>query len=107
MKIIPFILLFLFSCDCNREDEIINATLPICIEQITASQANSETLKTICAQNVNGDVHYWLNTDFTQSDGVEYMINNNCDTICTFCGECWPANCTKVYRDTWQIIWKK
>ncbi len=107
MKILTLLILFLISCHCNHEDEMINPTLPNCIENIIANKAVSGALQTIRAQKVNGNIHYWLNTDFTQFDGVEYIVNTNCDTICSFCGECLPADCTKIYRETWQTIWKK
>jgi hypothetical protein len=56
---------------------------------------------------VDGELHYWLNTDFTHFDGVEYVVNMECDTLCSFCGECYPPECSFEYEfDAWRVIWE-
>ncbi|HRI01335.1 MAG TPA: hypothetical protein PK006_09825 [Saprospiraceae bacterium] len=101
-----FPLLFLISCHCKTEDELINITLPDCIQSIIIDPKASVGLKTVQAQKVNGNVHYWLNTDLTHVDGAEYIINNQCDTVCYFCGECQIPDCSKKYTSNWVLIWK-
>jgi len=44
-----------------------------------------------------------LSTCVTQSDGVEFVVNSYCDTVCSYCGEYWPAECTKWYDESWQV----
>lgn len=108
MKILPCLLIIFISCHCDKEDNIIDTKLSTCMENFLSDKVLSASLKTIRVQNVNGEPHYWLNTDFTQFDGAEYIINKNCDTICSFCGECIPLACSYNYHyEKWQIIWQK
>ncbi|MEO5906192.1 MAG: hypothetical protein ABIQ11_05665 [Saprospiraceae bacterium] len=101
MKKLTCLILIIFLISCNKKDESIITELPECIEL-------SGALKTVRVQNVKNELHYWLNTDFAQSDGPEYVVNINCDTLCTFCGECIPPNCAKKYDfESWVIIWKR
>ena len=105
MKSISLFLLILTACHCDSNN--IDLTLPNCIDSIVRNPKFSGELQTIKAQSVAGKLHYWLNTNSTQWDGAEYIVDMNCDTVCSFCGECFLPECTKVYRGKWQIIWKK
>lgn len=107
MKTLSILILFLIFSNCKHEDGMISPELPNCIENILADPKISESLKSISAQNVKGNIHYWLSTGVTQSDGVEFVVNSQCDTVCYYCGECWPAECTNWYIESWQVIWKK
>jgi len=107
MKTITILILFLTLCSCKHEDGMISPELPSCIENILTDPEVSGTVQLISAQNVKGRIHYLLSTGVTQSDGVEFVVNNYCDTVCSYCGECWPAECTKWYDESWQVIWRK
>jgi len=64
-------------------------------------------LKTIQAITLNNEIHYWLNTDFTHFDGTEFIMNEQCDTVCFFCGECFQPECANDYDfEDWEIIWQ-
>ncbi|HRX29532.1 MAG TPA: hypothetical protein P5235_09100 [Saprospiraceae bacterium] len=107
MKIIIILsVVFIFN-SCTKSDAPIDTSIPNCIQEIIDDPNLSKDLKTVRVQNVNKELHYWLNTDFTHFDGVEYIINSRCDTICGFCGECIPADCSKEYDEIWTIIWEK
>jgi len=56
--------------------------LPECIKEIVNNPAKNNDLKTIRLQVQGTEHYYWLNTDATAFDGVEYIINNRCDTVC-------------------------
>lgn len=108
MKILPFLILFIISCDCNHDtDDLKNLPLPDCIDNMLSNSPRAADLQTIRAHKLGGEIHYWLNTDFMQMDGVEYIVNMNCDTICGFCGYCLPSPCAKAYCGDWQVIWKR
>ncbi len=104
MKTLSILILFLIFSNCKHEDGMISPELPNCIENILADPKISESLKSISAQNVKGNIHYWLSTGVTL-DGVDVYIES--DTECCFCAECWPAECTNWYIESWQVIWKK
>lgn len=101
------ILIYLFVAACAKEDEKISTSIPTCIQNIINDEELSKTLKTVQVQELRGELHYWLNTDFRHFDGVEYIVNNKCDTICSFCGECIPAECSFDYNQDWIKIWEK
>jgi hypothetical protein len=98
MKYLTFLFLIAMSCHKDKCD----TDLPACID---TDQIKS-VVKTIRTQTVNGERHYWLNTDFNQFDGAEFIVNQNCDTVCVFCGECNPPPCTLNYKyEAWKQIW--
>ena len=102
------ILLITFTLNsCIKSDNPIDTMLPDCIEHIIGDSNLSNGLKTVRIQEVDNELHYWLNTDNTHFDGVEYIVNSKCDTICSFCGECLPPACTKNYNRRWGVIWEK
>lgn len=102
------ILVILFSCSKESKNANIDKKLPDCLKEVVKNRDSRRELKRIKVQEVNSELHYWLNTDASQSDGVEFIVNTNCDTICTFCGECFPPECTTIYNyEEWITIWKK
>jgi len=99
-----FIIILLTACTKNKVE--LDTSIPICIQEILNDPVASLDIKTIRVQQNNGELHYWLNTDFTHFDGVEYIVNMDCDTVCSFCGECIPPECTRDYKDAWEVIWE-
>lgn len=102
-NLLIFTLVFVFI-SCNKKDccaTLSSGILPECI-------VLDSTLKTVKVQVVDNELHYWLNTDDTQHDGVEFVVNMQCDTVCTFCGECLPPKCSNDYNfECWVVIWKQ
>ncbi len=92
---------------CAKSECKIETTIPDCIQKIIENTHTSEDLKTVTTQEVDDGIDYWMNTDFTHFDGVEYILNSKCDTICFFCGACLPAKCSENYNDDWRIIWER
>ncbi len=99
------IILLLSACD--NSNEMINTEIPVCIQEIIDEPELSSELKTVRIQEANNELHYWLNTDFRHADGIEYIVNSSCDTICSFCGECLPPGCSREYDENWITIWEK
>lgn len=106
MKWIVLLSVLWISSACEKKLHCINSGLPECIEEILANDSIAAPLKTIQVQTLNGEHHYWLNTEATSTDGVEFIINNKCDTVCAFCGECEPPACTWDYKSEWKVIWR-
>lgn len=108
MKITSILLLsmclFVFSCEKNNIKK-----LPDCIQELIDSEEGDD-LKTIQCQEVNGEFHYWLNTDARHADGNEDFVNDSCETLCSIFGnpDVFPLDCLRNYNyDTWEIIWER
>lgn len=98
-----FCLIILTVIACKKDDKLS----PCLHEKLEAFKASSRA-KTIKKQIVNGEVHYWLNTDDRHLDGTEYILNETCDTVCVLCGDCDPPACLSNYdNDNWKTIWEK
>lgn len=105
MRLLFILIILTAFFSCNR-DKIIDTPIPTCIQEIIDNPERSADLKTIKVQKSGNQLHYWLNTDATTFDGSELIVNNSCDTICHFCGECTPPKCTKRYNhNNWETIW--
>lgn len=106
MKSILIIFFGLLLLSCTKQDECGNQKLPDCIKQ-KIDVSSVQIFQTVKRQKVDGEYHYWLNTGAMAWDGVEYIVNCNCDTICSYCGECFPPECSKKYDfDKWETIWE-
>ena len=108
MKITPILLLalclFVFSCEKNNIKK-----LPDCIQELIDSEEGDD-LKTIQRQEVNGEFHYWLNTDARHADGNEDFVNDFCETECFIIGNPYPSlpECLQNYHyNEWEIIWER
>jgi len=67
----------------------------------------SEGLKTIQVQRLNNRNHYWLNDDVRFVDGIEYVVSNQCDTVCGL-GGFFPPGCASDYdAEGWEVIWSQ
>lgn len=106
--IFSFIFALFMVMACKKNDEAINNDLSVCIEQILKDSMNLITLKTIQTTVVNNEIHYWLNTDFRQLDGSEYIVNEQCDTVCSFGGWINTQECLMDYNNVgmWEIVWQ-
>lgn len=107
-KIFLLALLFSFSA-CKKANEEIDKTIPACIRSKVIGNLLTE-VKTIRVQKIGNELHYWLNTDHRHFDGIEYIVNNSCDTVCAIGGFKPPSpnDCAKNYDfDKWEIIWQK
>jgi hypothetical protein len=99
--------LALISCSkATKENESQNG-LPECIEQLTDDPSQVEAIKRVLTQTIEGETHYWLNTDAMHYDGSEVIVNNACDTLCLFCGECLLPPCASDYTNQWETIWER
>lgn len=115
MKKLAFLSIVLVLFACNKSDSLDPdknvlgdlSTVPNCIQDIIDDVDLSASLKTLRVQELDNEFHYWLNTDFMQADGREFIVTAACDTICSFCGFCLPAACASDYDDdNWTTIWE-
>ncbi len=99
-----FILFLLSACDKSE----INKELPQCIEEIINKGTGPfNTIGSVQSQIIDGENHYWLNTNARYFDGPEVIVNTSCDTVCWFCGFCVQPACIEKYATTWDTIWTK
>ena len=94
---------------CNKSDNTpSNLMVPECIDVLLEDSLIMASMETIRVQVENEEHHYWLNTDARHADGIEFIVNSKCDTVCALCAECIPPDCSKDYEeDEWMIIWEK
>ena len=106
-KLLLLFLLFI-SCACKKREEA-SPNLPACLKTLVADKQRSASLQSIRFQKIKGENHFWLNTDARHIDGVEYIVNSSCDTVCLTCGECALPKCMEKYgtEEDWKIIWRK
>ena len=108
-----FAIVIISSCKKTDEPPIVNEpppipNVPICVSDIINDPILSLSLKTVRVQELDNELHYWLNTDFVEVDGSEFIVNDQCDTLCFLCGFCVPPDCASDYDDAnWTTIWEE
>lgn len=115
MKNFLIIFAIVLISSCKKSDEPVEMNeppilpdVPSCIAEIIDDPILSASLKTVRVQELDNELHYWLNTDFVEVDGEEFIVNAQCDTLCFYCGFCVPPDCTSDYTiDDWETIWEK
>ncbi len=105
MRALYLICIILFFFSCNKSD--LN-NVPPCIREIVRDDSQDGKIKTVQAQAVNGEIHFWINTDARHYDGSEIIVNSTCQTVCGYCGECVQGECADLYiYEDWEIVWEK
>ncbi len=115
LKILPFLLLFSLICTanaCNEEAEDLtpedaSGDLPTCIGQLVASD---NSILAVRVQPVEEQLHYWLNTGAMAYDGVEYVVSDHCDTLCTIGGLRLVGTgpeCATKYTGEWRDVYTR
>ncbi len=94
----------MLSC---AKSSCLTEEIPDCIQDIIQNYSSHPTLQSVQTQLINEIQHYWLQTGAISYDGVEYIVNSSCDTVCYLCGECMPPSCSLKYGQDWKVIWKK
>ncbi|MFT4973868.1 MAG: hypothetical protein ACI9XO_004270 [Paraglaciecola sp.] len=108
MKDLLFVIIALFLFSCDKKEDNGNEVLPQCIQDIIDDETMLSNLKTVRRQMVDGDFHYWLNTDEMHVDGSEGIINGDCEEVCNYCGECPYEVCIENYDfEGWEIVWEE
>lgn len=102
MKYFLLVIVLVFLISCHKED--LDSTLPPCINEIIQSSLYWSRVE---SQIHNGQQVYWLKSDVI-ADVQESIINNQCEILCSYCGECEPARCAKKYKNNkWETIWER
>jgi len=114
-------LLFLtILCGCSKDQVFVrhyvtwhsrhalHVNLPSCMADLLEDHQFFQSLRTIRVNtHISGQRHYWLNTGAMNYDGSEDIVNEYCETVCFFCGECYPPSCLQDYIGPWVTIWKR
>lgn len=83
-----------------------SSELPECISEYTEGiEPGSVPFFFIKTQSINEEVHYWINTGANAVDGDEYILNNNCDTVCYYGGWINPECINNYTFDAWETVW--
>lgn len=107
MKKIYFLTIAILAfAACEHENEC-DGNLEPCLEAKFEEFKASASAISIRKQEVNEENYYWFNDGSTAWDGVEYILNESCDTVCYFCGECQVPTCLDDYTDDWEVVWEK
>ena len=110
MKNIFFCFLLLTVFAACKDDDIsgtLNGEIPSCVKVLYEDGPGQDTnLIAVKRVLVGEEYHYWLNTGFNAFDGPEYIVNESCDTVCTFCF-CPPDPCHNNYNGDWEVVWEK
>ncbi len=105
-KLIILVSIIVSIISCRKESSDLMKDLPICIQNLIDS-GKEGTIKTIRTQTINGIVHYWLNNEASTWDGIEYIVDKDCNKVCYIIGECFPPKCLENYTNSrWKEIWK-
>ena len=97
LRIVLLLFIFGFLLSCNNDE--VDLSFPACLEELTADNENL----VIKMQEVDGERHFWLNTGFNAFDADEYIVDENCDTVCYYGGWINPE-CIEDYTGEWVII---
>ena len=105
MKALIIVLIVLAGC--GKEELVLQTEVPQCIQDLLDEKENQRILK-VLTQVVDGDQHYWLNTDSRFVDGIEVIVSSTCDTLCTIGGFRVAPKCAEEYDDSaWTEIYRK
>ncbi|MGE5357173.1 MAG: hypothetical protein ACM3PT_13150 [Deltaproteobacteria bacterium] len=108
MRIFLFILLLFVLNSCCKDENCDASKLPDCIQQMIDVVGDAPPFNSVKRQKVDEEYHYWLNTGAMAWDGVEYIVNCDCDTVCEIGGFRPPQDCSKNFDfDKWEIVWEK
>ena len=59
------------------------------------------------AQLVRGEVHYLLDRGDRHLDGVDYIVDAYCDTVCTLGAQRIAPRCESDYKSrAWVVLWE-
>ncbi len=107
MKNLLFICFAILATSCCKKTIEVNDPSPCLAAKLEEFKLQSDAVS-IRTQLVGGETHYWLNTDARAYDGLEYILGENCDTVCSIGGLRLPPACESEYNfDDWVIIWQK
>lgn len=108
MKRLLFVLLSLIFIvsSCHKKD-CDDSEIPDCVQSILDNNDPNEPVVSIKFQEIDGENFYWLNTGAMAYDGFEYIVDENCDTVCQI-GGWFPQECMNNFdNEKWGEIWKK
>lgn len=106
-KLIVIACIILLS-SCSESNEDIDTSIPTCIDEILEDSNLPEDIVSIRVQENDDELHYWISTGVMEVDGVEFIVDSQCDTVCSLGGFVQSPDCAGDYgRDSWVIIWEE
>jgi hypothetical protein len=80
--------------------------LPPCIENIIDSADPDIPVLEIRTQTVGAEVHYWIFTGINALDGNEYIVDENCNTLCVIRGWFYDPCIAEYNESGWLTVWE-
>lgn len=101
MKHIKYLILLVpIFVSCHKND-LKTRILPECITELIELDSSLK----IQIQEVNSETHFWLNTGAININGSEFIVNEQCDTVCFFPFGFMYLECLNDYNGSWDLIW--
>lgn len=100
--------LFALACNKKLKTVAISDAMPTCIQdKIDGKDYDGEKIIAIKYQDIEGVRHYWMHTGAMAYDGPEYIVDENCQDLCSFQGMV-RNECLEKYRaGTWSTLWER
>ena len=110
-NILLFALFLLISiAACKKETDCCAGPedLPVCIQEMIADTSITNHLLSIRRPTVGNEQHFWLNSGASMFDGAEFIVNEQCDTVCYWLCFCFPPACADDYdMNDFEVVWEK
>lgn len=100
LKLVSVLILFTLCFSCKKEQGIANNEIPTCIQSMIDD--NEDLL--IHKQEVDGQIHYWINTGANAVDGNEQIVNIICVEVCYYGGWINPDCLENYVFEDWEQI---
>lgn len=103
-----FLLISIAACQKDDDCSCSGGDLPPCIEEMIADTSVTNHLQSIQRTQVGNEQHFWLNSGAAAVDGLEFIVNEQCDTVCYWLCFCVPPACADNYDiNNFEVVWEK
>jgi hypothetical protein len=94
---------------CKKESKKNLGTSDCLDAKITVFKQNPEAISVLKVTQADGTVLFWFKSQAPTYDGLDYILNHGCDTVCTIGGNLPnPSPCIDGANESKMIvIWKK
>lgn len=110
LSIFILLLSLFYACqdaDWTYDQASILNTLPDCIQSEVNDPDRRNQIRAVRSTQLYGTTHYWLVDDAQHADGISYIVDEGCNVLCYFCGECIQPPCQLQYTSGWALIWER
>ncbi len=114
MRAITTVSILCLAVACNRDDDLAPVgaleDAPPCVQEFVGSINSIDRIYPpwyVRAQRIGAETHYWLDTGAPAWDGIDRVVDGNCNEVCSFGGFRLALACEADYdTKAWIEIWK-